>query len=87
MLLEVGADAEFVVKDYFSQVVDSTGQVLNPSGCTLEFVCGSDVEDEVAIDYGEDLLWWNVFCEEFGVSGLCASIASDEDVEAFFGCD
>jgi len=53
----------------------------------LKLVCGADVEDEVAVDYGEDFLWWDVFCEKLGVSGFGASIASDEDVEAFFGCN
>lgn len=45
LLFQVGVYAEFVVQDDFSEVVYSSWEVLEPSGCSLEFVCCADVED------------------------------------------
>lgn len=80
----IGADSEFVIHDYLFEVVDSAGEILDPSCCSLEFVGGADIEDQVAVDYGHHHLRWYICSEEFGVSGFCTSVASNEDVEPGF---
>ena len=81
LLFHVGADSEFIVHDHFFEVFDSAGEIFDPSCCSLEFVGGADVENQVAVDDGHHHIRWYVCNKQFGVSGLCTSVASNKDVE------
>jgi len=53
----------------------------------LELVCSANVEHEIPIEDGDDIVGEDVFSKEFGMSWRSASVASDEDVVSFFGGD
>lgn len=61
MLLQVGADAEFVFQDHFAEVFDAALHIFDPARGSLEFVAGSDVEAQVAVEDGHDVVWRHVF--------------------------
>lgn len=87
LIFEICADAELVLDDYFAEVLDATGEVFEPAGCTLEPVGCADVEHEISVDEGDDLVGWNILGKEFGVAGFSATITADEEVEALFSGD
>jgi len=87
LLFERGADAEFVIENDFFEVSQSTWEGFEPARGTLEFVGCADVEHEVSVENGDDVVWRNILGEEFTVFGGGATVAADEDVETFFGGD
>jgi hypothetical protein len=85
--LHVGANTQLVVDDDFLQVVNSTWQVLDPAGSSLQLVGSSNVEDQVAIDNGHHHLGGYIRNEQLRVPRLCTTVTSDIDIEAFVGRD
>lgn len=87
MLLKVCANAELVFQDNFAEVFDTSGQILNPSCSSLELVGRSNVEAEVSVQDGDDIIRRHVFGKKLRVSRLSSTVPADKDIEAFLGGD
>jgi hypothetical protein len=69
------------VQDDVLEVLETAGELLDPSRCALELVGCPNVEHEVTVQDRDHFRRRHVFGEELGVLGLGAAVAGYKDVE------
>lgn len=87
LLFHLSANPQLVVDDHLSQIVDTAGEVLDPPGSPLKFVCRSNIEYEISINDRNDFLRRHIFRKQFRMPGFGTSIATNENVISLLGCN
>jgi hypothetical protein len=61
LFFELFTDSKTVVDNYFTEIIDSTWKVLDPTCCSLKPIGGANIEHKISINYGNYLCGGAVF--------------------------
>jgi hypothetical protein len=85
--LKFGGDAQGVVHDDVSQMVQAALEFLDPGRGALEPVGGADVEHQEPVDVADQGVGVHIGGQQLGVPGPEPTIAPDVEIPAFLGGD